>query len=486
MDREKLHRLLRLGIEKGASDIHFQVGYLPLYRFNGELVELRYKVLSASDTEAIARMLRRGRRAPTSTIDFNELDLAYELPNEGRFRVNISRQRRCFNVVLRVIPPQIRTFEELNLPTVLRDLAQMRRGYVLITGATGMGKSTTLATMIEEVNRVRKAKIVTIEDPIEFVFKHDKSIITQREIGTDTADFPDALHAALRQDPDVIMVGEMRDLKTVDTSLKAAETGHMVFSSIHTSDVSSTVNRLVSFFPTEEQLAVRARLADNLRAIVSLRLLPEQEADRARAGRRAHALDPQHPGVHQGSRARPTRSTTSSRKGRPREHADLRPAPARPAARQQDLGGDGAGGRLQSDRLPDQAGPRRRRSRRGGDAGSDQRSDGDRVGRALLGRGSSACAPNSADRPKTLAAALRSAASRAADAASGGLALVFAAGGDAARPAPARGVGLRRGRRRPRRRRRRAAARARRRALGRRARRRRTSRRSARAPRAAW
>jgi len=277
MDREKLHRLLRLGIEKGASDIHFQVGYLPLYRFNGDLVELRYKVLSASDTEAIARMLVESDASPTSQLDFNELDLAYELANEGRFRVNISRQRRCFNVVLRVIPPQIRTFEELNLPSVLRDLAQMRRGYVLITGATGMGKSTTLATMIEEVNRVRKAKIVTIEDPIEFVFKHDKSIITQREIGTDTADFPDALHAALRQDPDVIMVGEMRDLKTVDTSLKAAETGHMVFSSIHTSDVSSTINRLVSFFPTEEQLAVRARLADNLRAIVSLRLLPNKK-----------------------------------------------------------------------------------------------------------------------------------------------------------------------------------------------------------------
>jgi twitching motility protein PilT len=206
-------------------------------------------------------------------MEFNEVDLAYELASEGRFRVNISRQRRCFNVVLRVIPPQIRTFEELNLPSVLRDLAQMRRGYVLITGATGMGKSTTLATMIEEVNRVRKAKIVTIEDPIEFVFKHDKSIITQREIGTDTADFPDALHAALRQDPDVIMVGEMRDLETVDTSLKAAETGHLVFSTIHTNDVTSTVNRLVSFFPTEEQLQVRARLAENLKAVVSLRLL---------------------------------------------------------------------------------------------------------------------------------------------------------------------------------------------------------------------
>jgi len=276
MEREKLHRLLRLGIEKGASDIHFQVGYLPLYRFHGDLVELRYKVLTAKDTEAIAKMLLEGDPRAESG-DYNELDLAFELPGEGRFRVNVSRQRRFHNVVLRVIPPQIRSFEELNLPGVLRDIAHLRRGYVLVTGATGMGKSTTLATMIEEVNRQRKAKIITVEDPIEFVFTHQKSIITQREIGTDTGSFPDALRAALRQDPDVIMVGEMRDLATVDTSLKAAETGHLVFSSIHTNDVTSTIGRLVSFFPPEEQLQVRARLAESLQAIVSLRLLPTKK-----------------------------------------------------------------------------------------------------------------------------------------------------------------------------------------------------------------
>ncbi len=272
MEREKVYRLLRLGIEKGASDIHFQVGYLPLYRFNGDLVELRYKVLTPQDTEAIARILLEGD--PRSAgMNFNETDLAFELPGEGRFRVNISRQRRFYNLVLRVIPLQIRSFEDLNLPSSLRDLATLQRGYVLVTGATGMGKSTTLATVINEINRSQKAKIITIEDPIEFVFTHDKSIITQREIGTDTGSFPEALRAALRQDPDVIMVGEMRDLETVDTSLKAAETGHVVFSSIHTNDVASTINRLVSFFPTEEQLQVRARLAENLRAVVSLRLL---------------------------------------------------------------------------------------------------------------------------------------------------------------------------------------------------------------------
>ncbi len=276
MDREKLFRLLRLGIEKGASDIHFQVDYLPLYRFNGDLVELRYKVLTAKDTEAIARMLLEGDPR-SETGEFNEIDLAFELPGEGRFRVNISRQRRCCNIVLRVIPLQIRTFEELNLPSTLRDIAKLQRGFVLVTGATGMGKSTTLATMIEQINHIRKAKIVTIEDPIEFVFTHDKSIITQREIGTDTTSFPDALRAALRQDPDVIMVGEMRDQVTVDTSLKAAETGHLVLSSIHTSDVHSTINRLVSFFPAQEQLQVRSRLADNLAAVVSLRLMPTKK-----------------------------------------------------------------------------------------------------------------------------------------------------------------------------------------------------------------
>jgi len=276
MERDKLYRLLRLGLEKGASDIHFQVGYLPLYRFHGDLVELRYKVLTPKDTEEIVQHLVADD-PKHANLDWNEADLAFELPGEGRFRVNIARQRRFFNIVLRVIPLQIKTFKDLNLPSILGDIASLRRGYVLVTGATGMGKSTTLATMINEVNQTRKSKIVTVEDPIEFVFTHEKSIITQREIGTDTASFPDALRAALRQDPDVIMVGEMRDLETVDTSLKAAETGHLVFSTIHTSDVASTIGRLVSFFPIEEQLQVRARLADNLKAIVSLRLLSNKK-----------------------------------------------------------------------------------------------------------------------------------------------------------------------------------------------------------------
>ncbi|MCH2173626.1 PilT/PilU family type 4a pilus ATPase [Myxococcota bacterium] len=276
MERETLDRLLRVGLEKGASDIHFQVDYLPLYRFHGELVELRFKILTPEDTEAIARILVdsvTGRE----DLDFTEIDLAYELSEEGRFRVNISKQRGHFNIVLRVIPLQVRSFEELNLPGSLREIADLRRGYILVTGATGMGKSTTLATLIEAVNTSRKAKVITIEDPIEFVFKPDKSVITQREIGIDTPSFPEALRAALRQDPDVIMVGEMRDLETVDTSLKAAETGHLVFSSIHTSDAVSTIARVVSFFPAEEQSVVRTRLAENLKAVISLRLVPTKK-----------------------------------------------------------------------------------------------------------------------------------------------------------------------------------------------------------------
>jgi twitching motility protein PilT len=272
MDRDKLHRLLKLGFEKGASDIHFQVGYLPLYRFNGELIELKYKVLTAEDTAAIAEMLMEND-SKRFAEGFNEVDLAYEIPSEGRFRVNISRERRCYNIVLRVIPLQIRGFEELNLPRVVCDIANLRRGLGLVTGPTGMGKSTTLAAMINYINKTRKTKIVTVEDPVEFVFRHDRSIITQREIGTDTEGFATALRAALRQDPDVIMVGEMRDVETVDTALKAAETGHLVLSSIHTSDVAKTIGRLLSFFPPEEQQNVRLRLADNLMAVISLRLL---------------------------------------------------------------------------------------------------------------------------------------------------------------------------------------------------------------------
>jgi twitching motility protein PilT len=349
MDRDRLYRLLRLGIEKGASDIHFQVGYLPLYRFNGELVELKYKILPPEDTEAIAHILTDGSKL-TQLDDVSEADLAYELPGEGRFRVNICRERHHFNVVLRVVPIEIKPFDELNLPSVLREIALVHRGLVLITGATGMGKSTTLATMLQEVNRSRKCKIITVEDPVEFMFKHELAIITQREIGTDTPSFPAALHAALRQDPDVIMVGEMRDAETVDTALKASETGHAVLSSIHTSDVATTLRRLVSFFPAEEQATARERIADNIEAIISLRLLPNKKQN----GRvRVHA------------RSWPDAGDPRPHRAGPRQHADadLRPAPPGPVPREQAHSGDRARRRLEPPRLPDPAQSRRRADR---------------------------------------------------------------------------------------------------------------------------
>ena len=275
MEREQLHKLLCLGLEKGASDVHFQVGCPPLYRFHGSLVELRLAPLTPADTQAIVEHLLADHPGAPGA-DFQDRDLAYEIPGFGRFRVNVSRQQRCFDVVVRVIPLAVPELEDLNLPPSLHELAALRRGQILVTGATGMGKSTTLASFIDRINRLRKAKIVTIEDPIEFVFKNQKSIVSQREVGLDTESFPTALRAALRQDPDVILVGEMRDLDTVDTALRAAETGHLVLSSIHTSDVVTTIHRLVSFFPSEEQAQVRARLAENIAAVISLRLLPNK------------------------------------------------------------------------------------------------------------------------------------------------------------------------------------------------------------------
>jgi twitching motility protein PilT len=277
MDRDRLHKLLRLGFEKQASDILCQANYLPLYRFNGELVELRYKVLTPEDTEGIARALVEGSGHEKDFHERSEIDLAYEIPDEGRFRVNICRERKAYNIVLRVIPIQIQSFEDLNLPQVLGEIAMVRRGLVLVTGATGMGKSTTLASMLQCVNKSRKCKIITVEDPVEFIFQHERSIITQREVGSDTNSYAAALRAALRQDPDVIMMGEVRDAETVDTALKASETGHAVLSSIHTSDAVTTIRRILSFFPADEQQQVRERFAENIQATVSLRLLPNKK-----------------------------------------------------------------------------------------------------------------------------------------------------------------------------------------------------------------
>ena len=273
MDKATFDKLLVMSVKKGVSDIHLQVAYPPLFRINGSLVEVKYQELRPEDTEAVAKIVLGSRNIDIMDRSFEDCDTSYGVEGAGRFRVNIFKQRETFAVVLRVIPHQIRGFAELKLPSVLEGIANVRRGLVLVTGATGMGKSTTLSAIIDHINRTRRAHIITVEDPIEYLFKHDRSIISQREVGSDTSSFQSALHSALRQDPDVIMIGEMRDHTTVDIALKGAETGHLVLSSIHTTDVIKTINRLISFFPPEEQGIVRIRIAENLMAVVSLRLL---------------------------------------------------------------------------------------------------------------------------------------------------------------------------------------------------------------------
>jgi twitching motility protein PilT len=274
MDVPVFHKLLISAVQKGASDIHLQVGYPPLMRVNGELLEVKYHPLEPAETallaeEILAHTFRRG-----SLDDMSELDVSYGLEGQGRFRVNLFRQRGSISIVLRVIPITIQNFAELNLPPVLDQIANLRRGLVLVAGATGNGKSTTLAAIIEAINQSRRSHILTVEDPIEFLFRHKMSVISQRELGSDTPSFSKALQSALRQDPDAIMIGEMREAETVEVALKAAETGHLVLSSLHTTDAVKTIARLVGFYPPDQEAGIRHRLADALMAIISLRLMP--------------------------------------------------------------------------------------------------------------------------------------------------------------------------------------------------------------------
>jgi twitching motility protein PilT len=273
MNRETLNQFLMVALQNNASDVHLQVGEHPLFRINGQLTQVKYHPLTSSELLGIVTVLAGESRFENHFSNRDEFDVSYEVPGAGRFRVNVFKQRGTYSAVLRVVPLNIKTFEELNLPPVLEKISNLRRGLVLASGATGMGKSTTVAAMIEHINRTRKAHIITIEDPIEFLFKNKVSVISQREVGVDTSSFNAGLRAAMRQDPDVILIGEMRDAETVDIALKAAETGHLVISTIHTPDAQSTVGRLIGFFPTGEHAEIRNRLAQNLKAVVSLRLL---------------------------------------------------------------------------------------------------------------------------------------------------------------------------------------------------------------------
>ena len=270
-----LQAALRRVIETEGSDLHLKVPSRPLIRTHGILEPIPdSEPLSPEETETVFRemLTEDGKLAEFATE--NEVDFSYAVPGLARFRVNAFRQRGVISLVCRAIPHTIRTVDELNLPPVIAELAQEERGIVLVTGTTGSGKSTTLAAMIDEINRAKSKHIVTIEDPIEFLHRDKLSIINQREVGSDTASFKRALRRVLRQDPDVILVGEMRDEETVSTALSAAETGHLVFSTLHTVDAPETVNRIVDFFPPHQQQQARAMLAGTLKGVISQRLVP--------------------------------------------------------------------------------------------------------------------------------------------------------------------------------------------------------------------
>ena len=264
-------------VQLNASDLHLKVGRPPTVRLNGDLTPLDgFAALKPEDLKGLAEQLMNPKQVKQYTED-KECDFAIGVPGIGRFRVNLYQQRGSLCFAMRAIPYQVRTIEELQLPKVLEEVAMKPRGLILVTGVTGSGKSTALAAMIHHINEREKANIITIEDPIEFLHRDINSHINQREVGADTATFAQALRRVLRQDPDVILIGEIRDLETLDTALKAADTGHLVFSTLHTMDATQTIQRVLSFYPPHQQAEVRFSLANALQAVVSLRLLPRAD-----------------------------------------------------------------------------------------------------------------------------------------------------------------------------------------------------------------
>ena len=269
-----LDKILRAAVERGASDLHVKAGDVIRARVDGRLVPLTRQPLGAEQTRAVALALV-ATEADRARLDaLTDYDASYEIAGVGRFRVNILRQRGAFSVVVRAIPAEVPTLERLGLPPVVARIAEAERGMVLVTGVTGSGKSSTLAAMIRHVNARSEKHILTLENPVEFLHADIRSSVTQREVGVDTDSFRSGLRAALRQDPDVILIGEMRDMETVDTAMKAAETGHLLLSTLHTPDAQSTILRTVAMFPPTEQRVVRLRLAESLHAVISQRLLP--------------------------------------------------------------------------------------------------------------------------------------------------------------------------------------------------------------------
>jgi len=272
-----INDLLKICADRGASDLHLKVGSHPVIRVDGRLLPLTdQKRLMQEDTIAMAFSIMSARQKQKFKDNF-EIDMAYSVPGLGRFRCSVFQQRGTVGLVLRVIPVKILTIRDLLLPPVLEQIAGERRGLILVTGTTGSGKSTSLAAVIDFINSTRTEHIMTIEDPIEFLHRDKKSLVNQREVEVDTKSFALALRSALRQDPDVILVGEMRDYETIETALTAAETGHLVLSTLHTLDATETVNRIISVFPPHQQKQIRLQLASVLKAVVSMRLVPRMD-----------------------------------------------------------------------------------------------------------------------------------------------------------------------------------------------------------------
>jgi twitching motility protein PilT len=272
-----INDLLKIAVDRKASDLHLKVGSHPVIRVDGELLALpELKRLMQEDTIAMAFSIMNARQKQRFKEEL-ELDIAYQVPGLGRFRCNVFQQRGAVGLVLRVIPARIQSIRELMLPPVLERICEERRGMILCTGTTGSGKSTSLAAMIDYINASRTEHIITIEDPIEFLHRDKKSIVNQREIDVDTRAFSGALRSALRQDPDVLLVGEMRDYETIETALLAAETGHLVFSTLHTLDATETINRIISVFPPHHQKQIRIQIAQVLKSVISLRLVPRAD-----------------------------------------------------------------------------------------------------------------------------------------------------------------------------------------------------------------
>lgn len=272
-----INDLLKLAVERKASDLHLKVGSHPMIRVDGHLKPMpEIKRMMQEDTLAMGYSIMNARQKQRFKEEL-DLDLAYSVPGLGRFRCNIFQQRGAVGLVMRVIPARIKTIRELMLPEVLETVSDESRGMILCTGTTGSGKSTSLAAMIDYINANRNEHIITVEDPIEFLHRDKKSLVNQREINVDTRGFAEALRAAMRQDPDVVLVGEMRDHETIETALHAAETGHLVLSTLHTVDASETINRIISVFPPHHQKQIRIQLGQVLKAIVSLRLVPRAD-----------------------------------------------------------------------------------------------------------------------------------------------------------------------------------------------------------------